>query len=144
MMPLLEGRIDRKTFVLGIAVGLGVLLAVIIIFIIPIGLIDIIVNQSNRVSFKPIYFIFVVPAVVYIFYFSVMAIKRAHDFGWPGVPLLFLIGVSEVISQFTGWWLPHLLVLLMLLALCVLPSQKERNKFGPRPHKRFRFANLRL
>lgn len=143
-MPLLEGRIDRKTFVIASGAGLGVLLAVIAVFIIPIGLIDIVVNQSHSINFKPVYFIFLVPAAVYAFYFSVLAIKRAHDLGLPGVPLLFLLGFLEVISKLTGWWVPHLLVLGMLISLIACPGHKARNKFGPSPHKRFRFANLRL
>ncbi len=144
MMPLLEGRIDRKTFIMGSAVGLGILLAVIIMFIIPIGLIDIVVNQSHSVNFRPVYFIFAIPAIVYAFYFGVLAIKRAHDIGLPGVPLLIIVGIAEFISRLTGWWIPHLLALLLLLLLVIYPSHKGSNKFGPRPHKRFRIANLRL
>lgn len=144
-MPLLEGRIDRKTFIIGSGVGLGFLLGVIIVFIVPIALIDIVINLSNDINFRPVYYIILIPAaVIYAFYFSVLAIKRAHDFGFPGIPLLGLVGILEVTSRLSGQWLPHLLVLMLLVVLIVLPGHKGSNKFGPSPHKRFRFANLRL
>ncbi len=145
MLPLLEGRINRTTFVIGSGLGLAILGLVVAIFIIPVALIDIVINGS-RISavFKPIYYIFLVPLLVYLCYFGILAIKRTHDCGLPGIPLFILFVGFMAAGRLSDVWLLNLAGLVLVALLFVIPGQRARNKFGPRPPARFRFSSLRI
>lgn len=143
MLPAYRGRINRKTFLAGNVVGLSALGFAALIYIVPLALADIIINGSHNSSiFKLLYMLFVIPAVFYFFYFSVLFVKRLHDIGFPGMLILWLFIGSEIGARLLNLWELNLLGILIVLALCALPGQKSRNNFGPKPSKKFRSADL--
>lgn len=146
MAVLLDGRINRLTFMIGSGIGLAIMILIITIFIVPVALIDIVVNGSHvSVAFKPLYYIvFLVPGFIYFIYFCILAIKRAHDCGYPGVPILLVFTIAEVIGRLADLWILNFVSLLLLGLLFIIPGQKTRNNFGARPPTRFRMSSLRL
>lgn len=143
MLPAYKGRINRKTFVLGNIVGLSVLGFAGLIYIVPLALIDIVVNGSNVSSvFKVLYAIFIIPAIFYFFFFSVLFVKRMHDIGFPGLLILWIFIIGEGVARVADIWELNILGFLLLLAVCFLPGRKKRNNFGPRPGKKFKMDNI--
>lgn len=134
------------TFIIGCGLGLTIMILVIVIFIVPLALIDIVANGSHvSTAFKPVYYIvFLVPAFVYFVYFCILAIKRAHDCGYPGVPILLVFTIVEVVGRLADLWLLNLGALVLIGLLFLIPGQKTRNNFGARPPARFRLASLKL
>lgn len=143
MLPAYKGRINRKTFVLGNMVGLSVLGFAGLIYIVPLALIDIVVNGSNVSSvFKVLYALFIIPAIFYFFFFSVLFVKRMHDIGFPGLLILWIFIIGEGVARVADIWELNIAGLLLLIAVCFLPGQKKRNNFGPRPGKKFKMDNI--
>jgi uncharacterized membrane protein YhaH (DUF805 family) len=143
MLPAFKGRINRKTFLIGNIVGLSVLGFVGLIYIVPLAIIDIVVNGSHASSiFKYLYALFIIPAIFYFFYFSVLFVKRMHDIGYPGILILWLFIIAEGVSRVLNIWEFNILGLLLILALCALPGRKARNNFGPSPGKKFKLHDL--
>ncbi len=131
---------------IGSGLGLGIMILVIGIFIVPVALIDIVINGSRvSAAFKPIYYIvFLIPAIAYFLYFCILTIRRAHDCGYPGVPILTVFVIVELIGRMANLWLLSLGGFLLLGLLFLIPGQKTRNNFGARPPARFRLSSLRL
>ncbi len=144
MLPAYKGRINRKTFVLGNAIGLGVLGFVALIYIVPVAIIDILVSGAGGSStvFKVLYSLFAIPALFFFFYASVLFVKRMHDIGYPGLLLLWSFIILEVVSHLINLWFLNIIVFFVLAAVCALPGQKERNTFGPKPNKKFKLESL--
>jgi len=144
-MPLLHGRIDRRTFIIGNALAIAVLGVISAVFLIPLAVLDIVFNGSKAsVVFKPIYYIFLIPAAIFCMYFFVLAVRRAHDFGYPGVPILLLFFGLQVGARLSDFWILNVASFLILFALCIVPGNKLRNQFGGRPPRRFKLSSLRL
>ncbi len=78
MLPAFKGRINRKTFVLGNAVGLGLLGFAALIYILPIAVIDILVSKPGGSSpvFKTLYFLFAIPVLFYLFFGAVLFCEK--------------------------------------------------------------------
>lgn len=146
MLPAFHGRINRKTFVLGNAVGLALLGFVGLIYIVPIAVVEIVVGGSGDSSpvFKFLYSLFLIPALFYLFFAAVMFVKRMHDIGYPGMLLLAAFIALEVVARLADIWILNILGLVILLGVCALPGQKTRNNFGPPPHKKFKLRDLVL
>lgn len=147
MLPAFKGRIDRKTFILGNMVGLGALGLVGLIYIVPVAIIDIIVTSVAKFTaaqpvFQTLYALFLIPAIFYFFFFSVLFVKRVHDIGYPGMLILWTVIGSLVLSRVMDIFLLNILGLLIVAAVCLMPGQKERNSFGPKPHKKFKIHSL--
>lgn len=143
MLPAFKGRINRKTFFLGNIVGLAVLGFAGLIYIVPLALIDIIVNGSNvSPVFKALYALFIIPALFYFFYFSVLFVKRMHDIGFPGLLILWTFIIVEVVARVADIWMLNIAGFVILLAVCFLPGQRRRNNFGPHPGKKFKTSDI--
>lgn len=143
MLPAYNGRINRKTFVIGNAVGLGLLGFAALIYILPLAIADIVINgSSGSTLFKFLYGLFVIPAIFYFFYFTVLFVKRLHDFGLPGMLILWTFIISQAGARVLHFPIITLLGIVVVLGLCVVPGQKARNNFGPKPHKKFRLNDL--
>lgn len=139
MLPAFKGRINRKTFLAGNIVGIALLGFAALIYIVPLALIDIVVNGQNvSPIFKALYALFLIPGIFYFFYFSVLFVKRMHDIGYPGLLILWLFIIGELVSRVADIWALNLVGLVLILGLCALPGQKRRNNFGPKPQKKFR------
>lgn len=146
MLPAFKGRINRKTFVLGNAIGLALLGGVALIYIVPVAIIDIIISGEGGSSpvFKVLYSLFIIPALFYFFFAAVLFVKRMHDIGYPGMLLLWTFIIMEGVSRVIDLWELNVLGLIIILGVCGLPGQKDRNVFGPKPHKNFKLHNLVL
>lgn len=146
MLPAFKGRINRKTFIFGNMVGLAILGFAALIYIIPLAIIDIVVNSVGGAGatpiFKVLYALFAIPAIFYFFYFAVLFVKRLHDIGYPGMLLLWSLILLEGIGHLTDFWIFNILGFLLLAGVCVLPGQKARNNFGPKPAKKFKKQDL--
>ena len=145
MLPAYKGRINRKTFMLGNIIGLTVLGFASALYLVPLALIDIVVNVvGSDTIFKVLYALIVIPAIYFFFYFSVLFVKRLHDVGYPGMLILGAFTLLIAIAYFTDIGLLNLLAILIVLALAVIPGQKQRNHFGPVPSKKFKLDHLSI
>jgi uncharacterized membrane protein YhaH (DUF805 family) len=143
VLPAYHGRINRKTFILGNAVGLGLLGFAALIYIVPLAIADIVINGSNgSIIFKFLYGLFVIPAIFYFFYFTVLFVKRVHDVGYPGMLILWLFIGAQVAARLLDQPIFTLAGIVLIVGLCALPGQKAQNHFGPKPHKKFRLDDL--
>lgn len=146
MLPAFKGRVNRKTFVLGNAVGLALLGFVALIYIVPVAIVDIVVSGSGGSSpvFRALYALFTIPALFYFFFAAVLFVKRMHDIGYPGLLLLWTFIILQAVSRFADIWILSILGFIILIGVCALPGQKVRNNFGPVPHKKFNLRDLVL
>lgn len=146
MLPAYKGRINRKTFILGNAIGLGALSFAALLYIVPVAIFDIMISAFTENGaaplFKVLYSLFLIPCIFYFFFFTVLFVKRLHDIGYPGMLILWVFIGIQVGSQLFGLWQLHLISLAILLAICALPGQKGRNNFGPKPSKKFRLQHI--
>lgn len=143
MLPAFNGRITRTTFVFGNAIGLGVLAFIALIYIVPLAILDIVINGSNPSPVFPVlYSLFIIPALFYFFFFAVLFVRRMHDIGYPGMLILWSFIFVEAAARLLDIWPLNILGLLIILGLCALPGQKVRNNFGPKPHKKFALKDL--
>ncbi len=144
MLPAFKGRINRKTFVLGNALGLAVLGFVALIYILPIAVIDIVVSGSGGSSpvFKVLYGLFIIPSLFFFFFAAVLFVRRMHDIGYPGMLLLWTFVILQLASRIADIWLLNIIGLIILLGVCALPGQKKRNNFGPPPAKKFKVHDV--
>jgi uncharacterized membrane protein YhaH (DUF805 family) len=144
MLPAYKGRINRKTFVIGNIVGLSLLGFAALIYIVPIAVIDIVVNGTKHAApvFKLLYSLFLIPFIFYFFFFTVLFVKRMHDIGFPGLLILWVFIIAEGLARVVDIWELNVLGLLIVLGVCFLPGQKIRNNFGPQPGKKFKMNNL--
>lgn len=146
MLPAFKGRINRKTFVIGNLIGLGVLGFIGMIYILPIAIIDLVVNSLAKANasgfFKILYGFFIIPVIFWFFYFSVLFVKRMHDIGYPGLLILWGFIIVEVIGHLMTLPILNALGFLVLIGVALLPGQKVRNPHGPKPGKKFKLADL--
>lgn len=144
MLPAFKGRINRKSFVLGNALGLATLGFVALIYIVPVAVVDILVSGSGGSSpvFKALYALFIIPALFYFFFAAVLFVRRMHDIGYPGLLVLWTFIISEVVARVADIWVLNILGLVIVLGVCALPGQKTHNNFGPKPHKKFRINDV--
>ena len=143
MLPAFKGRINRKTFFMGNIAGLMVLGFAGLIYIVPLAIIDIVVNKSTvSPVFKILYALFLIPAIFYFFYFSVLFVKRMHDIGFPGLLLLWTFIILEGVARVADIWMLNIAGFVILLAVCFLPGQRGRNNFGPKPGKKFKTDDI--
>jgi uncharacterized membrane protein YhaH (DUF805 family) len=143
----LEGRIDRKTFMIGNALGLSVLGFATFLIMVPTAIIDLAIAESHQSTHSVInlfYKLVIIPAAVYFIYFSVLFVRRLHDIGLPGLlPLIgfiVLVGASRKLDLF----IVNMIWLLILVFLCVKPGTKHRNNYGPPLRKKFSLNNLKV
>ena len=143
MLSLFAGRLDRKSYIVGNGLALGILFAAVLIFVIPIAILDLLINGANSSQiFKVLYLIVVVPAVMWYFFFMILMVRRLHDLGYPGLLVVILFTLSEGAGRVLDIWILHLAGLILIALLCALPGQKSRNNFGNKPPKRFKIAML--
>jgi uncharacterized membrane protein YhaH (DUF805 family) len=143
MLPAFKGRINRKTFLLGNIIGLVILGVAGVVYILPLALIDLVIGKPSVSSiFKYIYALFIIPAIFYFFFFATLFVKRMHDIGYPGIMLLWSFIFLELLARLKDIWILNIIVLIILLGICALPGRKQRNNFGPKPHKKFKLDDI--
>ena len=143
MLPAYKGRINRKTFILGNIIGLAVLGFAALIYVVPIAIIDIVVNKDAlSVIFRVLYSLFLIPALFYFFFFSVLFVRRLHDVGYPGMLILWLLIGMLGLWKVTDIWGLNIVAFLIVVLVTLLPGQKARNNFGQRPGKKFKMADI--
>lgn len=145
MLPAYKGRINRKTFILGNIIGLAVLGFGALIYIVPLALMDIVINGSNASAvFRVLYSLFVIPALFYFFYFSVLFVRRLHDMGFPGMLIFWSFIFMEGVARILDIWVLNIVGFLIILSICLLPGQKTRNNFGQKPGRKFKLSDLAI
>jgi uncharacterized membrane protein YhaH (DUF805 family) len=146
MLHAFHGRINRKTFLLGNMLGLSILGFIALIYIVPVAVIDLVVNASAGAGagsvFKVLYGLYLIPVLFYAFYAAVLFVKRMHDIGYPGMFILIVFVISQVLSRIADIWLLNILAFVIVSVVCLFPGKKDRNNFGPKPHKKFRLRDL--
>lgn len=145
MLPAFNGRINRKTYIIGNLLALGILFVACAFIAIPVAILDLaLTSKTADAVLGVLYYTVIFPALLYYFYFVVLMVKRAHDLGWPGLLLAFGFTVAEVISHAFDINQLNILALLLLLFFCSMPGKKHRNNFGPAPRKNFRPEDLKV
>ena len=143
LLDAFRGRINRKTFILGNLIGLAVLGFAALIYIVPVAIVDIVVKGSEiPFIFKFLYALFLIPILFYLFYFSVLFVRRMHDIGYPGMLILWITIGLQVIWRLMDVWGLNILGLIIVLLITLIPGKKDRNSFGPRPGKKFKLENI--
>ena len=145
MLSALHGRINRRTFVIGNAIGLAVLVFFTALIVLPLAIIELALN-SDRVDtiLNPLYYLVAFPALLYYFFFVTLMVKRAHDVGWPGFFIATGFTVAVALGQVFELFPLNLLALLTILFFALKPGQKSRNNFGPVPRKAFKLEQLKV
>jgi uncharacterized membrane protein YhaH (DUF805 family) len=142
---MLNGRINRKTFIIGNLVALAILGVICFIVVVPVALLEIVI-KNNIVDhiFNTLFYILAFPALLYLYYVSVLMIKRAHDIGLPG--LLIALGVITciIVAKLADLHYFNLLAILIVFGLALAPGARGRNNFGPMPRKKFRPSELKI
>lgn len=145
MLGAFKGRVNRKTFVLGNLIGVTALGFAGLIYIVPLALIDIIINKDFvSFIFRGLYALFLIPLVFYLFFFSVMFVRRLHDAGRPGMLLLWLFFGLLAAWKVTDIWGLNIAAFVILLIVTLVPGQKGRNPFGAKPGKKFKMDDLAI
>lgn len=143
MLPALNGRINRKTYVIANLVALAVLGAACAVIVVPVAILDIAANGSRISDVLSIfYYAVILPVFLYAFYFSVLLVKRAHDFNSPG--LLWVMGLfaSQIIARLFDLYIFNLLCILIVLLFCLKSGTKARNNYGQKPREKFRLKDI--
>lgn len=145
MLPAMNGRINRRTYIIGNLLALGVLGAACAIIVLPIAILDIALNSRTADEILGVlYYAVIFPALLYYFYFAVLMVKRAHDFGWPGLLLFFGFTAAELLARALDLYWLNIAALLIIAFFCLRPGTKVRNNFGPVPRKRPILENLKV
>ena len=145
MLPAFSGRINRKTFIIGNLIALGVLFVACAFIVIPVAVLDLaLTSKTADAILGVLYYAVIFPALLYYFYFVVLMVKRAHDLGWPGLLLAIGFTILEGIAHGLHIYQLNILALLLLLFFCVMPGKKQRNNFGPAPRKNFKIDHLKV
>ncbi len=145
MFGVLSGRIDRRTYVAGNLVALGVLFIFCCLIVVPVAILSLAVaNKTFDSIISLLYVLLILPALLYYFYFIVLMVKRAHDVGWPGLLIAILFTVAMVLGRDSSLWFFNVAGLVLVAFFCIKPGTKSRNTFGPVPRKKFSVDNLKL
>lgn len=136
-MNFFKGRIDRKTFMLGMAIvgGLTVVIALALLF--PIAVIGLVVPL---ISSSPILekIILLIPASFFAIAGFSLFIKRAHDLGSDGAIWFGALVGAVVIRVMADNAIANLLPILVIVLLCALPGNEGSNRYGRQPSKKLR------
>ena len=145
MFGALEGRIDRKTFIIGNLIAFGAFLFAAALIMIPLAILSLALNSKTFDSIMGVLVLAIAfPAIFYFLYFCMLMVKRAHDIGWPGFLLVLAFSLGVVVGQTTALYYFNFVALLIFLFFCLKPGMKARNNFGPPPRKKFRMDNLKV
>jgi len=145
MFGALSGRIDRRTYVAGNVVALGILLVFCCLIVVPVAILSLAVaNKTFDSIISLLYVLLLFPAILYYVYFIVLMVKRAHDIGWPGLLIAILFTAAMVLGRDSHLWFLNVAGLLLIAFFCIKPGTKSRNAFGPVPRKKFSLDNLKI
>ena len=145
MLHAYRGRINRKTFVLGILIGLAALGFAALIYIVPLALIEIVAfGSEGSVIIRVLYGLFVIPIIFFLFYASVLFVRRLHDIGFPGMIILWSIVLLMGLGRVLDIWLLNLLAVLIVGLVTLAPGQKDRNRFGAKAPRKFSLKQLAI
>lgn len=142
---MLNGRINRKTFILGLALATAVLVAICTLVVLPLALLDLVINNKIIDSILSVlYYIVAFPGFLYLIFISIMMVRRAHDFNMPGLLMVLLFIGSIGLGFVTDIHYFNIGATLTIVALCLVPGSKTRNRFGPAPRSRFSVKGLKV
>lgn len=145
MLPALNGRINRKTYMIANLIALGVLGVACALIVVPVAILDIAANGSRLsevLSF--FYFAVLLPAFLYAFYFSVLMVKRAHDFGSPGILWVAGFFLAQIVGRYFDLYIFNLLCFIIVVFFCAKAGNARRNNFGPPPREKFRLRDIKV
>lgn len=145
MLPALNGRINRKSYILGNLIGLAALGAACAIIVVPVAILDIAANGS-RISdvLGFFYYLVIFPVLLWAFYFSVLMVKRAHDFNSPGILWVAGFFASQIAARLLDLYMFNVLCFAVIVFFCAKAGSKGRNAFGLRPRDKFRLKEIKV
>ena len=145
MLKAFDGRINRKTYIIGNLIALGLLVVFTGLIVLPIAILGLAINNDvfDKITGYILYIV-VFPALLYYFYFAVLMVKRAHDIGKPGLLIFFGVTLLFILARVFDFHLLNLLALLVVGLFCIKSGDNKRNSFGGRPSKKFKAENLKL
>ena len=142
---MLNGRINRKTFIYGNLIALAILIFVSMLVMIPVAILELVMNNKTADSvLNSAFYLLALPVIIYIFYICVLMVKRAHDLGWPGLLISIGFVLSLVLAKVLDINYFNMVAVLVIVGLAIMPGAKKRNNFGPTPRKKFSFEALRI
>jgi uncharacterized membrane protein YhaH (DUF805 family) len=145
MLPALNGRINRKTYIIANLIALALLGVACAVIVVPVAILDIAAN-GTRISdvLSIFYYAVILPVFLYAFYFSVLMVKRAHDFNSPGILWVAAFFALQIISRYFDLFTVNLISLGILAFFCIKAGSKTRNNFGPSPREQFRLKDIKV
>lgn len=143
MFNALQGRIDRKTFIIGNLIAFGAFLLAAALIMVPLAILSLVFNSKLFDEIMSVLLFFIAfPALFYYLYFSMLMVKRAHDIGWPGLLIIIGFTLALVFGRVFDLYQLNFLAVLLFLFFCLKRGVKSRNQFGPAPRKKFKLSNL--
>lgn len=123
---MLNGRINRKTFIYGNLIALAILIFVTMLVMIPVAILELVFNSKTVDSvLNTAFYLLALPVVIYIFYICVLMVKRAHDIGWPGLLISIGFVLSLVLAKALDINYFNMLAVLILVGLALVPGAKK-------------------
>lgn len=145
MLNAFEGRINRRTFLVGNGLALGVLIALVAGIIIPVAILDIAFGDRPGGQIISLFYVLAaIPAIMYFFYFCVMMVRRLHDLGYPGLVPTTVFVLIFIVGRLLDFNILNFLLVIFFIFLCAKAGQPEKNQFGPKPRRKVSRNRLKL
>lgn len=145
MLNALSGRVNRRTYVIGNIIALGVLFLLCALIMIPLAILSLVLhNKLFDEGVSVIVKILILPILLWLFYFVILMIRRLHDINFPGLIIVVAFFAFMGFGRLMDLWLLNLAGVFVILAICLIPGKKHRNQFGPHPRKRVNFEDLKV
>jgi uncharacterized membrane protein YhaH (DUF805 family) len=142
-MNFFKGRIDRKTYIAGMAASVSITIALTLAFILPLAMLELAIpafreggpNVLDRL-------VLVVPTIFIVITSFSLLIRRAHDMGSDGLLWLIALFLALVARVLLDSAVSSILPILVLGILASLPGNKKANRYGRKPSKKFDAAKI--
>ena len=145
MLKAFQGRINRRTYIVGNLMAIGFLAVAVFLIVIPIALLQLLLDGRTGSSFLPLFYVLAaIPAILYYLYVIVLLIRRTHDIGFPGIILAACFTGLLIFGRLFDLNILNILGALVIIALAIIPGQPKKNSFGPKPRKKLSKNKLKV
>lgn len=142
-MNIFQGRVNRKTYLIGMGIVLATTLVLTIAILVPLAAIELIVPAFRDGGPE---FIDRLALVLPVFFLIVggfsLLIRRAHDIGSDGLIWLVALFIALAARVMLDSAIAGILPVLVLGSLASIPGDTKANRYGRKPKKQFAISNV--
>lgn len=136
-MSLVQGRINRRTFIAGGALSLFLTGAIVFFLMAPFVFIELVASWQNNAFINLLEKAFlIIPGGFLLFATFALVSRRAQDFGSNGTNWTLLLIGLVVANHFLSQMILSLATAAVLGFLCLKEGDKRRNNYGGKPPKK--------